>query len=271
MFEETNNQQNPTQNSNEIPKVSGLEEAQPPQAPQQNLATQFADSPLPSKKMRVDDIFAEVDEVGENDFEGIPKADAKSMEVINNFIDDDDKSNNKWNYLIIILVLVILIAVGVIFKDNIKTFVQSKFSSQPTTIEENNITIPQENKDNVSAQVEQTSTTKSSTQSENTQNTNDANIDSDKDGLTDKEEKELGTNVLKMDSDDDGLTDYEEVKSYKTNPFLLDSDGDGLLDKDEIQIYKSNPNNVDTDGDSYWDGEEVKNGFNPIGSGKLLK
>lgn len=72
-------------------------------------------------------------------------------------------------------------------------------------------------------------------------------IDTDKDGLTDTREEEMATNSLKPDTDDDGLTDGDEVFIWKTNPL-----------------------NPDTDGDSYADGEEVKNGYNPLGPGKLF-
>jgi len=72
--------------------------------------------------------------------------------------------------------------------------------------------------------------------------------DSDKDGLTDTEEAELGTSSAAVDSDDDGLFDREEVKVYKTDPLNADTDGDGFLD-----------------------GEEVKGGYNPNGPGMLFE
>jgi len=49
----------------------------------------------------------------------------------------------------------------------------------------------------------------------------------------------------------------------------MDSDGDGLFDSDEIYVYKTDPYNIDTDGDGYSDGVEVKNGYNPLGEGRL--
>ena len=73
------------------------------------------------------------------------------------------------------------------------------------------------------------------------------NLDSDKDGLSDKEENTLGTDPFLADSDDDGLLDFEEVNTYKTDPLNPDSDKDGFLD-----------------------GDEVANGYNPLGSGKLM-
>ncbi|MFH1188071.1 MAG: hypothetical protein V1688_04425, partial [bacterium] len=50
---------------------------------------------------------------------------------------------------------------------------------------------------------------------------------------------------------------------------ILDSDNDGLTNSQE-KIYKTDPNNPDTDKDGYSDGDEVKDGFNPLGEGKIL-
>lgn len=49
-----------------------------------------------------------------------------------------------------------------------------------------------------------------------------------------------------------------------------DSDSDGLSDYEEVNFYKSNPAVADTDGDGFADGAEVKNGFNPLGAGKMI-
>lgn len=77
---------------------------------------------------------------------------------------------------------------------------------------------------------------------------NDTAKDTDGDGLTDAEERELGTDVNNFDSDTDGLTDRAEVKIYKTNPL-----------------------NPDTDGDGHKDGAEVINGYDPLkGNGAKL-
>lgn len=73
-------------------------------------------------------------------------------------------------------------------------------------------------------------------------------VDTDGDGLTDEQEARLGTDQNKKDTDSDELTDYEEVMIWHTNPL-----------------------NPDTDGDKFLDGSEVKNGYNPLGSGKLLQ
>ncbi len=95
-------------------------------------------------------------------------------------------------------------------------------------------------------------------------------VDSDKDGLDNAREKEIGTDPQKIDTDNDGLNDGDEVIVYKTSPLIADTDTDGLTDGDEVLIWHSNPLNPDTDGDSYKDGEEVRNGYSPIGPGKLF-
>lgn len=95
-------------------------------------------------------------------------------------------------------------------------------------------------------------------------------VDSDKDGLDDVREKEIGTDPQKVDTDGDGLSDGDEVIIYKTIPLNADSDADGLSDGDEALIWRTNPLNQDTDGDSYLDGEEVRNGYSPVGPGKLF-
>lgn len=74
----------------------------------------------------------------------------------------------------------------------------------------------------------------------------DVQTDSDKDGLTDAKESQLGTSSVSPDSDSDGLTDGAEVSIWGTDPL-----------------------NKDSDGDTYPDGQEVLNGFNPKGDGKL--
>ena len=55
----------------------------------------------------------------------------------------------------------------------------------------------------------------------------------------------------------------------KNNLAINDSDNDGLSDKEE-EFYGTDKNNSDTDGDGYKDGDEVKNGYNPLGAGKLI-
>ncbi|WP_297507484.1 calcium-binding protein [Thermococcus sp.] len=57
--------------------------------------------------------------------------------------------------------------------------------------------------------------------------------DCDGDGLSDKEELELGTLVYARDTDGDGLWDGWEVK-LGTDPFSEDTDGDGLGDLEEV-------------------------------------
>ena len=72
-----------------------------------------------------------------------------------------------------------------------------------------------------------------------------------------------------VDSDNDGLPDTQEAQ-LGTDPHNPDTDGDGLTDGDEVLIWKTDPLNSDTDGDGYPDGREVRNGYSPLGPGKLF-
>ncbi len=76
---------------------------------------------------------------------------------------------------------------------------------------------------------------------------NDADDDSDGDGLSNKKELELGTSVISPDTDSDGLSDYDEVYVYSTDPLKADMDSDTLYDGDEIAIGLD-PNNPETFG-----------------------
>jgi hypothetical protein len=86
-------------------------------------------------------------------------------------------------------------------------------------------------------------------------------VDSDGDGLGDRDEAVLGTDPLRQDSDADGLPDGDEVLRG-TDPVRADSDGDGLGDGDEV-ARGTNPLGSDTDGDGVSDGVEVLLGTDP--------
>ncbi|HPL95258.1 MAG TPA: hypothetical protein PLF15_00530 [bacterium] len=75
--------------------------------------------------------------------------------------------------------------------------------------------------------------------------------------------------IFTSDEDDDGLTDEQELE-LGTDPEKGDSDSDGLTDQEELEIYHTSPVNSDSDDDSYLDGAEIKNGYNPLGPGKLI-
>ncbi|MCH9028514.1 MAG: OmpA family protein [Bacteroidetes bacterium] len=81
--------------------------------------------------------------------------------------------------------------------------------------------------------------------------------DKDMDGLTKREEIDLGTDPNNPDTDGDGLKDGEEVRTYKTDPLNADTDADQLQDGAEVIVHKTNPLNADSDNDLLQDGEEV--------------
>ncbi|EKD47396.1 MAG: hypothetical protein ACD_66C00081G0001, partial [uncultured bacterium] len=53
-------------------------------------------------------------------------------------------------------------------------------------------------------------------------------------GLTDAQEAIAGTDLENVDTDADGLGDREEVQVYGTDPFSADTDGDSFLDGQEV-------------------------------------
>lgn len=97
-------------------------------------------------------------------------------------------------------------------------------------------------------------------------------VDSDGDGLTDKEEAQIGTDPFNPDTDGDGLSDGQEVhgtpfngQTIKTDPLNPDSDWDGLKDGAEVITYKTNPADPDTDRGGVKDGHEViEDNTNPL-------
>lgn len=71
-----------------------------------------------------------------------------------------------------------------------------------------------------------------------------------------------------LDSDHDGLPDKDE-QLFGTNIFSTDTDSDDLSDRDEVKVFDTDPKNPDSDGDGFEDGTEVRNGYNPKGPGKI--
>lgn len=130
--------------------------------------------------------------------------------------------------------------------------------------------------------------------------------DSDGDGLTDQEERQLGTDPSLRDTDGDRISDIDEVEQgtdpltaetsvtisvptpapieivtpSSTEPTVPtstievsptpDRDADTLSDQAEV-AYGTDPTKSDTDGDGFSDAEEIKNGYNPLGPGRCAR
>ena len=84
------------------------------------------------------------------------------------------------------------------------------------------------------------------------------NHDSDKDGLSDDYEIEIGLDPNKKDTDNDNLPDGIEISEYGTDPLKADTDNDGLKDGEEANVWHSNLLKKDSDNDKLKDGEEIK-------------
>ena len=87
--------------------------------------------------------------------------------------------------------------------------------------------------------------------------------DSDRDGLSDDQERLISTDPRDVDTDGDGLNDGTEVLVEGTDPRDRDTDDDGLDDGEEIELG-TDPTDPDTDGDGIEDGEEVDDGSDPL-------
>lgn len=87
----------------------------------------------------------------------------------------------------------------------------------------------------------------------------DMDADSDRDGLSNRQEHSFSpqTNPTRSDTDGDGIIDLEEIQVHRTNPTRPDSDFDGLDDRFEI-VHPSdfNPNKADSDDDGIDDATE---------------
>lgn len=96
-------------------------------------------------------------------------------------------------------------------------------------------------------------------------------LDSDGDGLSDKDEQEIYfTDPQNPDTDGDGYSDGVEIKfgysprhSGGRRLIQVDSDGDYLNDQWELTLG-TGLLNPDSDGDLYLDGTEVAAGFDPL-------
>lgn len=112
--------------------------------------------------------------------------------------------------------------------------------------------------------------------------------DLDADGLSDRQEQELGTDPHNADTDADGWNDGFEVARYLdpttddryqdndgdsltnlqeiaagSRPDVADTDGDRLDDAYEVNISNTDPADPDSDGDALSDYDEVQLGTNP--------
>lgn len=84
-------------------------------------------------------------------------------------------------------------------------------------------------------------------------------LDSDRDGISDWEEKNTyKTDPKNPDTDNDGVGDSLEINTYHTDPLKADTDNDGIDDSHEIKTYLTDPLKSDTDNDGFTDGFEVK-------------
>ena len=91
----------------------------------------------------------------------------------------------------------------------------------------------------------------------------DANLDTDRDGLTDAFERLSGSSPNVADTDQDGLSDAYETVISQSSTTLADSDLDQASDSAEVALGTS-PTAWDTDLDGFSDSVEAEYGTDPL-------
>jgi hypothetical protein len=186
----------------------------------------------------------------------------------------DDPGNNgssSRKYYLAGIVVLIIVLVGGGYLAYAKFFKNSNVNPPaPNSNANNNLNLPDSNQ-NSNLNSNENTNENANTNTNDNANINDnqnVNLNPDQNNNVNNANDNLNQ-ATGLDSDKDGLSDEEE-RALGTDPALPDTDGDGLYDRDEVKVYHTKPLNPDTDGDGYIDGEEVQNGYNPNGPGKML-
>jgi len=200
-----------------------------------------------------EDIFAETENLNKKpEFKAMPKTSGlggppEPLTELPDDLDEEKVGSKKLMTLVIVILVVAVIGAGGYYAYG--KFLKSdleipKLDLSPNALNEKY----QDEAVNLNLNKNSTPAEEINNQNVNTSANQAGSLDSDKDGLTDEEERSFGTDINEPDSD-----------------------GDGLFDKEEIKVYKTNPLDPDTDNDGYIDGDEVKSGYNPNGPGNLLE
>lgn len=167
----------------------------------------------------VEDIFSATDEVKKEK----PAAfQPKQVAPENYALEDEIKSGLDKKYFVLgglILVLVLIgggfYVFGKVAKNNL---VQNGQKTEEENKQEQDVNENNNNNNDITGQP-----------------VNAAAVDTDQDGISDEEERSLGMDPNNIDSDGDGLFDREEIRVYGTGPLNPDTDGDGHADGIEVR------------------------------------
>ena len=97
-----------------------------------------------------------------------------------------------------------------------------------------------------------------------------AAVDTDRDGVVDGAEQQLGTDATRADSDGDGSSDGYELFRMRTDATRADSDGDRIVDSAEL-LRGSDPTKPDSDLDGRADGTDDSGDTDGDGLSELLE
>ncbi|MFA5317976.1 MAG: hypothetical protein WC323_00660 [Patescibacteria group bacterium] len=212
---------------------------------------------------------------GQNQSPAVPDFSIPNPNVGARQAQDPERSNGDKKYVIIGIIVITVLVVILI---SMIALAYYKASSTPEDISDLPIQGNTANEADTAGQQESFSSSNNINSSLNLSESEggvdsvNSNFTTEGDATTDSQAQKNNQYILEeiTDSDKDGMTDGEE-KRLGTDPNSSDTDGDGLFDREEIRVYKTDPINPDSDGDGYSDGAEVKNGYNPNGQGKLYE
>ncbi len=169
-------------------------------------------------KKKVEDIFEDIKPIPivEKEKEIKKELPLKDVKILSNKFSSNAKSSKKGSKNLFILIIRLLIILAIIIAVGfLLLYLWNKFENR-TFVE------PADN----------TTSTPSVVSSIETK---EKPLDTDADGLTDIEEKQLKTRIDNPDTDNDGLSDRLEVNVYFTNPLRADTDRDGIQDGEEVR------------------------------------
>lgn len=240
------------ENDEEIPNETGKSEAEEVKVDESGKEEELKDKkPESSLPAEPEDIFYETER------EKPAVLQAKTPQAEDDYQSVSTGISKKIVILVIVLLILVALVVGVYFSYNhffsTKTETGNDVPVSGETVPVDNVVENNDNNDNsanVNQLVNNLDVEESSSSPEpvdiESQNRFEEEIDTDGDGVLDKDEIVRGMNI-------------------ESN----DSDSDGLYDREEVMVYNTDPTNPDTDGDGFSDGDEVNAGYNPKGAGKL--
>lgn len=177
----------------------------------------------------LEDIFEETDSDSANNVvKPGGMAPAQPIKNYNELVKELDKGSNKINfkYFFIGFFVLLILGAGLFYIFYKEIFIKTSDTGE-VILDTNPNSLELKNEKKINKNIKEIEGLKINSTSKSN--------DLDGDGLSNEEEKILKTDPEKVDTDGDGLSDRQEVKVYKTDPLDEDTDDDSFLDGQEIE------------------------------------